>query len=99
MPRHGELVAAVCAGVERGIDELEATAGEQEQELVLYEFVEVLIRIGFWRANPYHGINKLAAKLDAHERDGCALTLDADELALRDPTGVLRRAVYSLRVR
>ena len=28
-----------------------------------YEFVEVLIRIGFWRANPYHGINKLAAKL------------------------------------
>ena len=32
-------------------------------ELVLYEFVEVLIRIAFWRANPYHGIHKLATKL------------------------------------
>ena len=36
---------------------------ELDQELVLYEFVEVMIRIGFWRANPFHGINKLAAKL------------------------------------
>ena len=36
---------------------------EMDQELVLYEFVEVLIRIGFWRANPFHGINKLANKL------------------------------------
>merc|ERR1719311_1461655 len=34
-----------------------------DMELVLYEFVEVLIHIGFWRANPFHGINKLAAKL------------------------------------
>ena len=30
---------------------------------MLYEFVEVLIRIAFWRANPYHGIHKLATKL------------------------------------
>ena len=34
-----------------------------DMELVLYEFVEVLIRIAFWRANPYHGIHKLATKL------------------------------------
>ena len=26
---------------------------EMDMELVLYEFVEVLIRIAFWRANPY----------------------------------------------
>merc|ERR1719424_1017170 len=36
---------------------------EIDMELVLYEFVEVLIRIAFWRANPYHGIHKLATKL------------------------------------
>ena len=36
---------------------------ELDQELVLYEFVEVLIRISFWRSNPYHGIHKLATKL------------------------------------
>ena len=36
---------------------------EMDAELVLYEFVEVLIRISFWRANPYHGIHKLATKL------------------------------------
>ena len=36
---------------------------EMDMELVLYEFVEVLIRIAFWRANPYHGIHKLAMKL------------------------------------
>merc|ERR1719316_2203409 len=36
---------------------------EMDMELVLYEFVEVLIRIAFWRANPYHGIHKLATKL------------------------------------
>ena len=30
---------------------------------VLYEFVELLVRIAFWRANPYHGIHKLATKL------------------------------------
>ena len=36
---------------------------EMDQELVLYEFVEVLVRIAFWRANPYHGIHKLATKL------------------------------------
>ena len=29
----------------------------------LYEFIELLIRIAFWRANPYHGIHKLATKL------------------------------------
>ena len=36
---------------------------EMDMELVLYEFVEVLIRISFWRSNPYHGIHKLATKL------------------------------------
>ena len=36
---------------------------EMDAELVLYEFVEVLVRIAFWRANPYHGIIKLATKL------------------------------------
>ena len=36
---------------------------EMDMELVLYEFVEVLVRIAFWRANPYHGIHKLATKL------------------------------------
>ena len=36
---------------------------EMDQELVLYEFVEVLVRIAFWRANPYHGIIKLAVTL------------------------------------
>jgi hypothetical protein len=36
---------------------------EMDMELVLYEFVEVLIRIAFWRANPYHGIHKLATQL------------------------------------
>ena len=34
---------------------------EMDQELVLYEFVEVLIRIGFWRANPQHGLSAKAA--------------------------------------
>ena len=32
-------------------------------ELVLYEFVEVLIRIGFWRTNPFHGISAKSSKL------------------------------------
>ena len=27
------------------------------------EFVELLVRISFWRANPYHGIHKLATRL------------------------------------
>ncbi len=36
---------------------------EVDMELVLYEFVEVLVRVAFWRANPFHGIHKLAAKL------------------------------------
>jgi len=27
--------------------------------LVLYEFIAMLVRISFWRANPYHGIIKL----------------------------------------
>jgi hypothetical protein len=36
---------------------------EMDQELVLYEFIALLVRISFWRANPYHGIHKLANKL------------------------------------
>ena len=37
---------------------------EIDMELVLYEFVEVLIRIAFWRANPFHGImSNKSAKL------------------------------------
>ena len=36
---------------------------EVDQECVLYEFVELLVRISFWRANPYHGIHKLATQL------------------------------------
>ena len=36
---------------------------EVDQEVVLYEFIELLIRISFWRANPYHGIHKLATSL------------------------------------
>ena len=36
---------------------------EMDNELVLYEFVELLVRIAFWRANPYHGIHKLATQL------------------------------------
>ena len=36
---------------------------EMDMELVLYEFVEVIVRIAFWRANPYHGIHKLATQL------------------------------------
>jgi len=36
---------------------------EMDKELVLYEFVELLTRISFWRANPYHGIIKLAGAL------------------------------------
>ena len=36
---------------------------EMDNELVLYEFVELLVRIAFWRANPYHGLLKLATKL------------------------------------
>ena len=31
--------------------------------ILQYEFVEVLVRIAFWRANPYHGIHKLATTL------------------------------------
>ena len=33
------------------------------QVLVLYEFIALLVRISFWRANPYHGIIKLAVTL------------------------------------
>ena len=29
---------------------------ETDQELVLYEFIELLIRIAFWRANPFFGL-------------------------------------------
>ena len=36
---------------------------EMDQELVLYEFVALLIRISFWRSNPYFGLHKLATKL------------------------------------
>ena len=36
---------------------------EVDKALVMYEFVELLVRISFWRANPYHGIIKLAATL------------------------------------
>ena len=30
---------------------------------MLYEFIALLVRISFWRANPYHGIHKLATTL------------------------------------
>ena len=36
---------------------------EVDQVLVLYEFIALLVRISFWRANPYHGIIKLAVTL------------------------------------
>ena len=36
---------------------------EMDQELVLYEFVALLVRISFWRSNPYFGLHKLATKL------------------------------------
>ena len=36
---------------------------EMDQELVLYEFCALLIRISFWRSNPYFGLHKLATKL------------------------------------
>ena len=34
---------------------------ELDKELVLYEFIALLVRVAFWRANPYHGIIKLQA--------------------------------------
>ena len=40
-----------------------AREDEKDQELVLYEFIALLVRISFWRANPYHGIHKLATTL------------------------------------
>ena len=36
---------------------------EMDQELVLYEFCALLIRISFWRSNPYFGLHKLQTKL------------------------------------
>merc|ERR1719506_2992160 len=36
---------------------------EMDQELVLYEFCALLIRVSFWRSNPYFGLHKLATKL------------------------------------
>ena len=61
-----------AASTTKTIDQLSPTARkaatkvkdeEKDMELVLYEFVEVLIRISFWRANPFHGINKQGNKL------------------------------------
>ena len=40
-----------------------AREDETDQELVLYEVIALLVRISFWRANPYHGIHKLATTL------------------------------------
>ena len=36
---------------------------EVDKVLVLYEFIALLVRLSFWRANPYHGIIKLAVTL------------------------------------
>eukprot|EP00966_Prymnesium_polylepis_P206025 4774034-Prymnesium_polylepis.1 len=51
------------SGAMRSASARKLRGDEVDQELVLYEFVEVLIRIAFWRANPYHGIHKLAQQL------------------------------------
>jgi len=50
-------------GVKRSASARKLRDDELDQELVLYEFVEVLIRVSFWRANPFHGIHKLAQTL------------------------------------
>ena len=69
---------------------------EVDQECVLYEFVELLVRISFWRANPYHGIHKLATTLVPLPE--CLYTLLHEVIlpnAVRDDTAAFKERLRS----
>ena len=81
-------------GVVKGTDE--GGAAKKDQELVLYEFIGMLVRIAFQRANPTFG--NFGDQKKTKHLPGCLKTMIEDEIiprARKDTSTVFRETVMT----
>ena len=78
----------------------DGTEAKMDQELVLYEFLNMLVRISFQRANPTHG--NFGSKAEVVQLPGCLEKMIVDEIlprARRDTAMQFRETIYAEIVR
>jgi len=74
----------------------DGTEAVKDQELVLYEFLAMLVRISFQRANPTHG--NFGSKAEVVHLPGCLEKMIVDEIlprARRDIATQFRETIYA----